>query len=109
MYSEVKQVFLTEKYICLTILSFNPVYKFSEMYLSYSLDFTTNKYSYSKVVILGFQYEPISLDVKEVCFQQERDIPSTHEKSRKNQSVTKWCRCIMHTDVEYLSCGEALG
>ena len=40
----------------------------------------------------GFQYEPVSLDVNEVCFQ-EQDIPNTCENSRKSQSVTKWCRC----------------
>ena len=38
-----KQLPLTEKSICLTILSVNSVYKFPEMYLSYSLNFTTNK------------------------------------------------------------------
>ena len=38
-----KQLPIIEKCICLTILSVNSVYKFSEMYLSYSLNFTTNK------------------------------------------------------------------
>ena len=38
-----KQLPLIEKTICLTILSVNPVYKLSEMPLSYSLNFTTNK------------------------------------------------------------------
>ena len=36
------QLSLIEKCICLTILSVSSVYKFSEMYLSYSLNFTTN-------------------------------------------------------------------
>ena len=57
-----------------------------------------------------FQYEPVSLDVNEVCFEEEQDIPNTREKSRKSQSVTKWCRCgkwdVMQTNVEYLSWGE---
>ena len=25
----------------------------------------------------GFQYEPVSLDVNEVCFEEEQDIPNT--------------------------------
>ena len=32
-----------EKFICLPILSVNSVYKFSEMYLSFGLNFTANK------------------------------------------------------------------
>ena len=43
--------------------------------------------------LVGFQYEPVSLDVNEVCFEGEQDIPNTREKSRKSQSVTEWCRC----------------
>ena len=39
---EIKTV-LIEKCICLTILLVYSVYKFSEMYLSYSLNFPTNK------------------------------------------------------------------
>ena len=39
-----------------------------------------------------------------------QDIPNTHEKIRKRQSFTEWCRCgkhgVMDTDVEYLSCSE---
>ena len=36
------------------------------MYLSYSLNFTTNKCSYfGKMALAGFQYEPLILDVKE--------------------------------------------
>ena len=38
-----KQLPFIEKFICLAVLSVNSVYKFSEMYLPYSLDFTTNK------------------------------------------------------------------
>ena len=38
-----KQLPFIEKYICLAILSINSVCKFSEMYLSYSLNFTTHK------------------------------------------------------------------
>ena len=33
---------------------------------------------------LVFQYEPEILDVTEVCFKEELDIPNAHEKSRKN-------------------------
>ena len=52
----------------------------------------------------------MSLDVNEVCFEEEQEIPITHEKSRKSQSFTEWCRCgkggVVHTNAEYLSCGE---
>ena len=44
------------------------------------------------MVLVEFQYEPISLDVNEVCFE-EHDIHNTREKSRKSQSATEWCRC----------------
>ena len=43
------------------------------------------------MALVGFQYEPLSLDVNKVCF--EEDIPNTREKSRKRQSVNEWCRC----------------
>ena len=67
------------------------------------------------MALVGFQYEPISLDVNELCFEEEHDIPDTREKLRKFQSATEWWRCgkwdVMRTNVEYLSCrkGEALG
>ena len=60
-------------------------------------------------------YEPVSLDVNEVCFEEEQGISNTHEKRRKCQNVTECCNCgkwgLMHTNVEYLSCREveALG
>ena len=66
------------------------------------------------MALVGFQYEPVSLDVNEVCFE-EQDIPDTREKSRKSQSVTEWCRFgkgdVMQKNVQYLSCDkvEALG
>ena len=37
--------------------------------------------------------KPVSLDVNKVCFEEEQDIPNTRQKSRKSQSLTKWCRC----------------
>ena len=59
------------------------------------------------MALVGFQYEPVSLDVNKVCFEEEQDIPNMHEKWRKNQSITEWCRCekwdVMHKNVEYLS------
>ena len=61
------------------------------------------------MTLIGFQYEPISLDVNETCFEEEQN-PNTHEKSRTTQSVREWCRCgksgAMHTNVGYLSCGK---
>ena len=59
--------------------------------------------------------EPVSSDVNEVCFEEEQDIPNACKKFKKIQSVTECYRCwkwdVMHTNVEYLSCGEveALG
>ena len=61
------------------------------------------------MTLIGFQYEPISLDVNEICFEEEQN-PNTHEKSRKTQSVREWCRCgksgAMHTNVGYLFVGK---
>ena len=45
------------------------------------------------MVLVEFQYEPLSLVINEVCFEEEQDIPNTREKSRKSQSFTEWCRC----------------
>ena len=41
------------------------------------------------MALVGFQYDSVSLDVNEVCFEEEQDIPNTSEKSRKSQSVTE--------------------
>ena len=69
-----------------------------------------NNGCFRKTVLVGFQCEPVDLDVNEVSFDEEQDIPNTHVKSRKCQSVSEWCRCgkfgIMDTNVECLSCGE---
>ena len=35
------------------------------------------------MALVGFQYEPVSLDVNEVCFKEEQDISNTREKSKK--------------------------
>ena len=59
------------------------------------------------MAFVGFQYEPVSLDVSKV--------PNTHEKSRKSQSVTECLGCgkcgAVDTNVECLSSGkvESLG
>ena len=45
------------------------------------------------MALVRFQYEPVSLDMNGVCFEEEQDIPNTRQNSRKNQSVTEWCRC----------------
>ena len=62
------------------------------------------------MALVGFQHEPVTLDVNEVCFEEEQDIPNTRKKTRKSQSVTEWCRCgkwgVMYTNVEYLRCGK---
>ena len=67
------------------------------------------------MALVGFQYEPVSLDVNEVCFDEEQDISNTRENSRKTKSVTEWCRCrkygTMEANDECSSCSkvEALG
>ena len=45
------------------------------------------------MALVGFQHEPIRLNVNEVCFEEEQDIHNMHEKYRKSQNVTEWCRC----------------
>ena len=40
-----------------------------------------------------FQYELVILDVKEVRSDEEQYMPNTCKNSRKNKSVTEWCRC----------------
>ena len=32
------------------------------------------------MTLVEFQYEPVSLDIKEVCFEEEQDIPDRLEK-----------------------------
>ena len=80
------------------------------MYLSYSLNFSTNSSYFSKIALVGFQYKPVSLNVNEVCFEEGQDIHNIREKPKKSQSVTTWCRCekwdVMHTNAEYLNCSE---
>ena len=67
------------------------------------------------MALIAFQYEPVSLDINEVCFEEEQDITNTLEKWTKSQSVTEWFKCgkwdVMHTNVECLTCSEveALG
>ena len=35
------------------------------------------------MTLVGFQYEPVSLDVNKVCFDEKQDIPNKREKSEK--------------------------
>ena len=41
------------------------------------------------MALVGFQYEPVSLDVNEVYIEGEEYILNTREKSGKSQSVTE--------------------
>ena len=41
---------------------------------------TLNSSYFSKIALVGFQYEPVSLDVNEVCF----------EDVKHQEKVTKW-------------------
>ena len=66
------------------------------------------------MALVGFQYEPVSLDVNEVCFEEGQDIPNqpnTRETPRKShQMVAKWRRCgkwgVIYTNIKYLSYSE---
>ena len=42
------------------------------------------------MALQGFQYKPVSLNVNEVCFEEEQDIPNTGKKSRKSQGVAEF-------------------
>ena len=42
------------------------------------------------MALVEIQYEQVSLDLNEVCFDEEHDIPNTCQKSRKIQRVTEW-------------------
>ena len=39
------------------------------------------------MALVGFHYEPVSLDVKKVCFEEEEDIPNTREKIKKKSKA----------------------
>ena len=39
------------------------------------------------MALAGFQYEPVSLNVNEVCFEEEQDTPNTLEKSWKIKAL----------------------
>ena len=45
------------------------------------------------MALVGFQYEPVSLDVNDVCFEEEQNISNTRKISRKSPGFTEWCRC----------------
>ena len=38
-----------------------------------------NRSYFSKMALVGFQYEPVSLDINKACFE-EKDIPNTRKK-----------------------------
>ena len=59
------------------------------MYLIVWILLQINSSYFSKMALVGFQYEPVSLDIAKVCFEEEQDIPNIREKSRKSQSVTE--------------------
>ena len=69
----------------------------------------------NKNLVLGFQNEKESFDVKEICFNQISQTRMKIKIKKNNQSVTKWCRCgkcgVMDANVKrlcYLEV-EALG
>ena len=79
-----KQLSFIEKFICLAILSVNSVYRFSEcIYLIAYILLQINGSYFSKIALVRFQYEPVSLDVTEVCFEEKQDIPDIHVKNQR--------------------------
>ena len=44
------------------------------------------------MALVRFQYESVSVDANEVCFEEQQDIPNTREKLRKSHYVTEWRR-----------------
>ena len=42
------------------------------------------------------------------ALHEEHDFANKHEKSRKNQTISEWCKCgkcgVMDTNVECLNC-----
>ena len=42
---------------------------------------------FSKMTLVGFQYEPVSLYVNKVFFDEKQDIPNTREKSEKVKAL----------------------
>ena len=64
------------------------------------------------MALVQFQYQAVSLDVNEVRFEEEQDIPNTPVKFKALlNGVDVGNENIMHPNVEYLRCGEveALG
>ena len=61
----------------LKILFVNLVYQFSEVHVLFNLSacnlilLQTNNSYFTKIALVGFQYEQVSLDVNEVCFDEE--------------------------------------
>ena len=39
------------------------------------------------MVLVRIQYEPVSLDVNKLCFEEEQNIPKTHGKSKKVKAL----------------------
>ena len=64
------------------------------------------------MALVQFQHQAVSLDVNEVRFEEEQDIPNTPVKFKALlNGVDVGNENIMHPNVEYLRCGEveALG
>ena len=109
-----KELLLIEKGICLTMLSLSSLNFLSslESCVKAILQLKVKVYYsyFCKIALVGLQYEPMSFDVQEICFDEEQNILDTREKSRKSQSVTEWCRCgkcgVMDKNIKCLSCVE---
>ena len=86
-----KQLSFIEKFICLAILSVNSVYTFSEcIYLIAYILLQINSSYFSKIGLVQFQYEPVSLDVTKVCFEEKQDISDIHVKNQRKVKALQY-------------------
>ena len=51
------------------------------------------------MALVGFSYQPVSLNVNKVCFEEEYNIRNMLKKSRIFQTVTEWCN--VENEAEY--------
>ena len=80
-------MYLFNNSICQLILSFRKcIYVIAQILLQLDSSY------FSKMAFVGFQYEPVSLDVNYVVCFEEQDIPNMHQKSKQSKQIWKMMR-----------------
>ena len=80
-------MYLFNNSICQLILSFQKcIYVIAQILLQLDSSY------FSKMAFVGFQYEPVSLDVNNVVCFEEQDIPNMHQKSKQSKQIWKMMR-----------------